>query len=531
MDTNSGSVIANISDQSANKYNPLVYGKNPTEGIVGLECKDGEAELFIQEEGGSVSSVIVPHKYWLLASEKLDKNFVRLEGDLNYKWGRQFSERSELLKWRSIYKTKDIYSVANAEEAMMIKDGYTFYKGLKLKDVSLLSFDIETTGLDGYAEDAKILLISTTFRDVRNVLTNHLFSYDDYSTEKELIDAFCNYVVELDPSLIIGHNILSYDFPYMAARADINGTTLNLGRNGSAIRFNNYESKFRLDGTRELLYKNASIYGREIVDTYFLSVSFDVSKSIETYALKPMIKQLGFEKEGRQYYDAGSIRDNYKNPKEWELIKQYAIDDAEDPVKLWDYMGPLYFNMAPMIPKPLSEILLSASGSKLNALMVRAYLQDRHSIPKASEVEKFEGALSWAKSGVYSNCFKIDLASLYPSIMLEYEVYDSDKDPKGYLLQLVKTFREKRLEYKKLAADTGDSYWKEMDTTAKGILNSFYGFMGAPGLPFNSPECAAFITEKGREILKFTYKWASGKNFEDEVKLENAPEENELSSG
>jgi DNA polymerase elongation subunit (family B) len=328
----------------------------------------------------------------------------------------------------------------------------------------------------------------------------------------------------VNPSLIIGHNIISYDFLYLAARAKTLGVTLNMGRNGSEVEFNSYKSKFRLEGTRNLEYNNIKIYGREIVDTYFLAVSFDVSKSMESYGLKPLIKQLGFEKEGRQYYDAGSIRDNYKNPVEWAKICQYAIEDAEDAVKLWDYMGPLYFHLCPNVPKPLSEILLGASGSKINSMMVRAYLQDGHSIPKADKMEKFEGALSFAVPGIYTNCFKIDLAALYPSIMIQYEVYDHEKDPKGYLLELVKIFRSKRLEYKRLAATTGERIWIEMDTTAKSVLNSFYGFCGASGLNFNSLECAAFITEKGRDILEYTIKWASGENLDKFIEKEEEEE-------
>jgi DNA polymerase elongation subunit (family B) len=168
---------------------------------------------------------------------------------------------------------------------------------------------------------------------------------------------------------------------------------------------------------------------------------------------------------------------------------------------------------------------LSASGSKINGLLVRAYLQDKHSIPKASDSRKYEGAVSFAVPGIYSNCFKIDLASLYPSIMIEYEVYDQEKDPKGYLLELVKIFRAKRLEYKKLASETGDNLWKEMDTTAKSILNSFYGFCGVAGLNFNSPDCAEFITAKGREILEYTIKWASGRMLSEFVDKQEETDE------
>jgi DNA polymerase elongation subunit (family B) len=372
-------------------------------------------------------------------------------------------------------------------------------------------------GLDGKLKSGKILIISTTFRDSFGKSINKLFTYDQYKTERELLESFCNYLRECNPSVVTGHNIIGFDFPYLKARCEVTGAKLSMGRNDSEVKFNRYDSKFRLDGTRDLLYKNISIYGREVVDTFFLVTSFDVGKTFESHALKPLIKQLGFEKEGRQYYDAGSIKDHYKNPTEWKKIKDYAESDAEDAIKLFDHMAPLYFNMCPMIPKPFSEILLTASGSKINALLVRAYLQDKHSIPKATPTEAFQGALSFAVSGIYNNCFKIDIASLYPNIIVNYEVFDIDKDPKGYLLELVKSFKESRLKLKKLAAETGDPLYKQMDTTTKGILNSFFGFFSAAGLNFNSPECGSFITAKGRELLGVTIKWASGKEVSEFV--------------
>lgn len=496
--------------------NPLIYGKSNISHIVGLEVNDDTVELFIQDPStGEVNSVLKPHRYWILSDKNIDGKFVRLEGDLHYKWGRQFKTKEDWQKSRNYWRKYDTYSIYNSEEAAMVKDGYTFYRDMKQSDVSVLSFDIETTGLDPYAKDAQVLLISTTFRDSFGNSVNKLFAYDEYASESEMLNDFFSYVIEKDPSTLVGHNIISYDFFYISGRCEVLGIDFTLGRDGSAVKFNSYTSQFRLDGTRSLEYKNVSVYGREIVDTYFLSVAFDVSKAFETYALKPLIKQLGFEKEGRQYYDAGSIRDNYKNPVEWEKIKQYSIDDAEDPIKLYDHMGPLYFNMCQYISKPFSEMILSASGSKINGMMVRAYLQDKHSIPKADEVRKFAGGLSWGKPGIYKNVAKVDAISLYPSVIIEFSVYDKEKDPKAYLLQLVKTFRDNRLKVKKLAQETGNPYWKQVDITLKGILNSFFGFFGCQGLNFNSFNCADFITRKSREILQTAIIWATSKHFQE----------------
>jgi DNA polymerase I len=490
----------------------IVFGKSNLKRVVGIEVKeDGTAELFQQDKDSSnIVSSVLPYRYWIVSPVLLNKNFARLKGNLHYKYGIQFTDQNEYKKFCGIWRSKDIYTIWNQEEAMMVKDGICMYQDMTPSELSLLSFDIETTGLNGYAEDAKVLLISTTYRDCTGRSINKLFCHDDYASEGEMIVAFCDYLIECNPSVLLGHNIITYDIPYLQARAETNNVALRMGRDESPVKFARSESKFRLDGTRDLLYKKVSVYGREICDTYFLSVSFDVSKSFESNALKPLIKQLGFEKEGRQYYDAGAIRDNYKKAEEWEKIKSYAEADAEDPIKLFDHMAPLYFNMCPMIPKPFTEILLSASGSKINALMTRAYLQDGHSIPKATEVKPFLGAISFAVPGIYNNCFKIDVASLYPNIIVQYEVYDREKDPNAYLLELVKTFKANRLKLKKLAAETGDELYKQMDTTTKGILNSFYGFLSAQGLNFNSPELAAFVTEQGRNIITTAVKWASG---------------------
>lgn len=497
--------------------NNLVYGKNPQEKIVGVEVADDQAELFIQNDDGTVTSKWVSNRYWILAEKQLDKNFKRLQGDLHYKFGTQFKSRDEFKKMRHIYKNQgDIYSIWNEKESLMVKDGLTMYKGLEPKDISVLSFDIETTGLDENADDAFIICISLTYRDKKSV-QKVILRYDEFPDQAALIDTFSACVLRLDPSIILGHNIICYDLKYISAVAERNGTALNLGRDGSDLKWDHPGSKkrFRVDGNRTLEFQNCRIYGREIVDTYFMAQAFDVMRTMESYKLKSMIAQLGLESENRTFYDASKIRENYKDPVEFEKIIAYCRDDSDDPIKLWDRMGPLFFYTGQMVPKSFQEIILGASGSKLNAMMVRAYLQDGHSIPKATEKRSFKGAYSWGKPAMYDNVLKLDVKSMYPGIIMAYKVHDEEKDPKAYLLTLTKVFREKRLEYKRLAAETGLSLYADMDNAAKGILNSFYGFLGAPGINFNSPDCAEFITAKGREILELAITWATGKTFQD----------------
>jgi DNA polymerase elongation subunit (family B) len=230
---------------------------------------------------------------------------------------------------------------------------------------------------------------------------------------------------------------------------------------------------------------------------------------------------LGLEKDNRQHYDASKIKSNINNKEEWEKIKQYALDDSEDALKLYDLMIAPYFYLCQTIPKSFQELLCSATGSQINATMIRSYFQDGYSLPKASSTTDYEGAISWGKPGIYYNCIKWDVASLYPSIMRQYEIYPKDKDPNRYFLYLVNYFTNERLKNKKLAKETKDKYYDDLQSAQKIFINSCYGFLGTSGLLFNYPKGAAEVTSRGREILTKAIEWATNKKIDDVITKEH----------
>tara|TARA_R110000868_G_scaffold66014_14_gene197083 strand:- start:14929 stop:16458 length:1530 start_codon:yes stop_codon:yes gene_type:complete len=500
--------------------NRLIYGKHPQDRLVSLEVTDDQIELFIQNPDGSITSKFESNKFWLLASKQLDKHFIRLKGDLHYKWGRQFTTREAWSKVKFMYSKEDTYCIYDAKEMTMCNKGITYFKGLKPKEVSILSFDIETTGFSGTND--KLLLISNTFRNSAGVVSRRLFAYDEYESEGQMLDDWCLFVREQNPSIICGHNIYGFDLPFLRDVADREQITLALGRNDSDITFAQKDSQKRKDGSQSISYKRVRCYGRELIDTMFLAITYDVGRKYESYGLKKIIEHEGIRFEGRVMYDAGMIKDNYQNPVEWEKIKKYCIYDSDEALQLFDLMSPSLFYLTQSVPKSFQSMIESATGSQINSVMVRSYLQEAHSLPRADERNAFQGAHSGGIPGIYKNCLKWDVASLYPSIMIEYEVCNWKKDPNGNFLSLVKTFTEERLKNKKLAKETGDQYYDDLQGAQKIFINSCYGFLGATGLLFNSVEHAAFITTTGREILEHAVKWATGKDLK-----EFAPEESE----
>jgi len=509
-----------------NHYDPLIFGKNQLEKVVGLEVVDHEdgsnIELFIQNEDGTIETKIEPNKYWILSDKQVQRDWVRLKGDLHYKWGKQYTSRQDFQKFRAIFKkNNDIYNIWNAQEAAMVKDGYTLFKNMKTSDVPVLAFDIETPGFE-MDINSKVLIIANTFKDHKGNITRKMFTYDDYNSQADMLNAWCKYVQDINPVIICGHNIVSFDLPYIQTVAELHGVELNLGRNNTPIEFENRESKFRKEGSQFINYKKCKVFGRHVIDTFFLAIKYDVaSRKYDSYGLKNIIAQEGLEVENRQHYDASKIAKNYMIPEEWDKIKRYAEFDGDDALKLYELMIPAQFYSAQSIPKTIQAITESATGTQINAIMVRSYLQQMHSIPKASDVYNFKGAISYALPGIYSNCVRWDVSSLYPSIMRQYKVTPEGKDPNNNFNRLLTYLTLQRLENKQKAKETKNKYYRDLEQTQKILANSLYGFLGAPGLNFNYPKGAEYITAKGRELLKQAIFWASGKEFIEKDKENN----------
>lgn len=505
----------------------LLYGKSNFSRIVSINPYDDKAEIFTREENGNLKSHIIPNKYWILTND-VKSQWRPLKGNNHYKYGKMFETREEFQKTRQKLKrnNKDIYSIYDSTESLMVLKGLTYFRDLKPSDLAVLSFDLETTGLL-LNSTSKILLISNIFRH-KGIITKKLFAYDEFDSEADMLLAWTKFVREMDPDLIIAHNGLSFDFKYLnflARRAEIK---LNLGRDNSPLEISNYESKFRKDGSQDLPYNKCKIYGREIVDTMFLAYKYDFQRNYPSYGLKPIIAYEKLEKPGRTFYDASKIRKNYKIPSEWEKIKEYAKDDADDSLALFDLMAPAQFYLARSIPKSFQSITESATGSQLNSFLIRSYLQNGHSIPKTSQLDKVKGGISFGIPGIYSNVIKIDLKSAYPSQILRFKLFDPEKDPEGNFYKMVHHFTYERFDLKTQYKATGDKYFSDREQASKIVINSAYGLMNTPGLNFNNSSIANKITEETRQTIELALNWASGKGMDFYKQYMKEEENNEL---
>ena len=488
--------------------NPLIFGKDTTENIVSIEVKDDKVFIFKKDGELEQRNAI----YWILSNRKIDKNFTKLKGSNHYRFIRTFKKMSDFYKFTKIYGKHDIFVVWDKVEQQMIYHGYTQFKGMKVEDITVLGFDIESSGLVRDKTSTCFVITNTFKKHGKKEVVQ--FVLDDYDDQYDMIEDWCDYVREIDPDILNGHNVFGYDLDYLNYIMESNGMALNLGRDKSPAKFGKKPKRYRVDGAQTWDYKDCRIFGRHVIDGMFLAVKYDIGRNYESWGLKSIVDYEGLVKEDRQFYDASKIRDNWSDPIEKEKIIEYCKHDGDDSVALFELMVPSFFYLSRSIPKSFQTIINGASGSWLNTLFLRAYLQTRDSIPKADQINHFEGAISYGVPGIYSNCFKQDVASLYPSIMRHYKVCEERKDYKETFPEVVEYFTIERLKNKKIANDTKDPYYRALEQSQKIVINSLYGFMGASGLNFNSEAMASFVTEKGRDILNEALSWATGEEID-----------------
>jgi DNA polymerase elongation subunit (family B) len=499
-------VVDYIQEEAGEYESDLIFGKDKTEGVVSIEIEDDNVVLFFNDG----SSEVRPLVYWMLAPRKIDSKFTRLKGNLHYKYIRTFPTKEEFRKHTKKYFKKDTYQVYNPKEAAMIYYGITLFKGLKFEDVSILSFDIEAEGLTHHS-NSQVFLITNTFRSTKGKITKKHFRVDEYQDDVEMIKAWCDWVVEMDPTILNGHNCNSYDIPYLV---HCYGEDLPIGKEGKPINIAQKDSNFRVDGNQVWTYKKIDVFGRHLVDGTHLAVKYDIGRNYPSWGLKQIAEYEGIVKEDRQFYDASKIGQNWSDPEEREKIVAYGVDDSDDSLALYDIHAPSLFYMTQSIPKPYQLISQSASGSQLNAIMVRSYLQGGYSIPKANEGEYVAGGMSYGIPGIYENVVKWDAKSYYPSTVLAFDIYDPVKDPQGNYLEMVRYFTYKRFEQKDMYKKTKDKYYDDLQASSKTFINSAYGLLGTKGLNFNSYENAQLITKCCRAGLQKAIIWATGKDVD-----------------
>jgi DNA polymerase elongation subunit (family B) len=404
----------------------------------------------------------------------------------------------------------DTVLVLPPEEQYLVASGRTYFRDLLFDQLQRLQFDLETTGLDPGHD--RIFMVSVRYH---TGATEVLEARDDSdAAEAELIRELAAKIVTADPDVIENHNLQGFDLPFLDRRARRHRVPLPLGRIGppgfrqrAARRGIASGTTGANDGRRVRLVAP----GRELIDTMDAVMRYDFStRSLPGHGLKAVARHLGIAAPDREYIRGSEIYATYR--RDPDRVRRYAMSDVEEVAGLSRMLGGAAFALAQMAPRRYERLAdAGAATGVIDPMLVRAYLRAGMALPAHQDGDGTPhsgAALHLFAAGVARRVVKVDVASLYPSLMRAYRIGPA-RDHLGALLALVDGLVERRLRAKASARaalpGSAERHTHEaMSAAMKIVVNSAYGYLAAGGdlTRFADVHAANEVTRRGRETLE-----------------------------
>jgi len=501
-----------------------LYGRDATPRLVAVHpMLEDDRQAFVRlyqrpAEGGPVQEQQAPlHPFFFVSDIALLQGFPRgrfqfqeLAGDNFFRYLVVLS--SWPMYWEAIRhieratgqtqgRPDALYLISNPVQQYLMQSGRTLFKEMTFDALHRLQLDIEvySEGAFPNAErpgDAIIIVSMTDNRGWDCVLDAR------EQSEEALLRQTVRTVQQRDPDVIEGHNIYNFDFPYLMDRCARYGVPFSIGRDGSTPR--TFESSMRF-AERTIDFTALEIAGRHVVDTYFQVMSFDVFKrDLPGYGLKEAAQYFGFAPEDRTYIAGEDIARVWQDdPKQ---LVRYALDDVIETERLARHLSGSTFYLTQLLPMNYGRVARTGPATKIEALFVREYLRQRHSIPQSEWGSQMMGGYTDIfRTGVLGPIVYADVESLYPSIMLNYDVKPSG-DALDIFPRLLQRLTDLRFEAKdQMQEATDEEVVSELDarqSSYKVLINSFYGNLGFSLAAFNDFAEADRVASTGQKLLR-----------------------------
>lgn len=512
--------------------NLLLFGKDSEKRIVGIhQLSDSKVRLYFRIDNSVKHRDETFFPFFFLSENTLLESFrpandekfwlIKLQGGNFYRFLAIFksqqnyrnaldhvaskSRPSSEQENDSSYPNNLTYSRGDAVTQYLLQTGKTLFKGMMFEELYRMQIDIETYYKPEKNTKSKVSIgrdpiIIISLNDNRG--WEHVIHTKEQS-EKKLLEELVKIIQLKDPDVIEGHNIFSFDLSYIQRRCELLGVEFRIGRDGSVPR--SYPASIRF-AERSLDYPFFDIAGRHVIDTYFLVQNYDVTKrSMPGYGLKAAAKFFGFASPDRTYVEYSEIADLWEtNP---ERLLAYALDDVRETEKIAELLSGSNFYMTRMMPYTYAQTSRMGPAAKIEALFVREYLKEKHSLPKPEIGQQHMGGFTEVfLKGILGPIVYADVESLYPSIMLSYDICPKS-DERRIFPQILTDLKDLRFTAKKKAKEEkenkalADNY-DAMQSSFKILINAMYGYLGFSIGIFNDYEEADRVTTTGQEIAR-----------------------------
>ena len=363
-------------------------------------------------------------------------------------------------------------------------------------------------------------------------------------SERELLSFLLLKIQKLDPDVIIGHDVSTFDLEVLIHRMQFNKIP-HWSRLGRLRRSNQTGGR--------LVERNVTV-GRLVADLKISAKELIRCKSYELGALVEKCLEGGEMDETRTKLTPDFLRSSYMNSEALKNSINLCMRDAVQSLRLMLQLQalPLALQTSQIAGTVMSRTLRGGRAERIEYLLLHAFnslgyiLPDKQmgkrkveaegddeseGAPKGKKKASYAGGLVLdPKKGFYDKfILLLDFNSLYPSIIQEYNICFTTVDRKkrektaegdmvlpalpdpglqtGVLPSQIKKLVDSRREVKNILKSDGSlteaqkSQLNIRQLALKLTANSMYGCLGFSYSRFFAKHLAALVTSKGREIL------------------------------
>src|SRR4029079_4223784 len=397
--------------------NTLLFGADPTPRIVAVELgESGTVRLHRREPDGSTVTDVEPfHPFVWADSDIVDLGMEteKLRGNLKYGWLITVDSWKELSAVLNGLKNacRDFFAFTDPIQHYLTATGRTLFKDLPFEELNRMQ--LEVLGNDEHIVSVA-LSGNTGWEELIVVDPNDL-----EQSERNALRRLTALIKERDPDVIKGHDLFRVHLPLLVARAKKLKTKLDWGRSGGFLR--SRPSRLQI-AEKTIDYPKYTLDGRHFVDTFLLAQFYDVGmRSLSGFERGDVAQHFGLTNAAEISQLSGKELQRAWNedPKRY---RERALCAVRETRAVADLLSPSYFIQAQIFPYNYQDVIVRGNATRINALFLREYFRQRHSIPEMPMVRGFEGGYTAVFfTGVARKVWHCDIASLYPSVMLQFD--------------------------------------------------------------------------------------------------------------
>ncbi len=332
--------------------------------------------------------------------------------------------------------------------------------------------------------------------------------------ETALLEAMIDWFKRYDPDVIIGWNVIDFDFRLLHKRAEWNKIKLNIGRDSQP-------SFFRSSAQSQQGF--ITIPGRVVLDG--IDMLKTATYHFRSWSLESVSQEL--LSEGKDIHNVHDRMDEINRMFKFDKpsLAKYNLQDCVLVNRIFEHTHLIEFAIE---RSRLTGVELDKVGGSV-AAFTNLYLPQIH---RAGYIAPNLQPENWIASpggyvmdsipNLYDSVLVLDFKSLYPSIIRSFLI-----DPMGLIEglkqeigrdddQAVEGFRGGQFHRNKhFLPEMIETLWAARDVAKKNnekafsqaikiIMNSFYGVLGSSGCRFFDTRLASSITMRGHEIMKQT---------------------------